>query len=843
MIKNYLLLLALCFFSSVNSQTITIPDVKFKTKLLEADVDNSISMNDDGTARKIDINGDGEIQVSEALLILSLDVRNSNISSLEGIQGFSNLMFLECSDNKITTLDLRSLSKLKIISCDRNNLVNLNVQQLPKLQTISCWTNKLTELNLNGLSGLQNLQCGENMITSLDLNQCPDLLDLGIYMNKISNLDLSSFSKLENLFCGYNELVNLDLSSSINMKTLHCNNNKLTSLKLPVTDKLWQLGYNNNFLTNLDLSHLSGLLELMCGSNKIKQLDLKGLEKLQYLDCYNNEISSLGLSDVPNLSFLNCFGNLLTEIDATECKGLQNFYCNDNPLLQNVFLKNGSIEIELDFSNNPKLKYVCVDDEQISSIENILREEGYTDYNVNSYCTFGPGGESYSIQLTNRNDLNNNGCDALDVQASFLKFKIDDGVKSGNFISNEAGKYDAKVPAGNYKVTPVFENSSYFSISPASTQVEFPTVSSPFQQDFCIKAIGVHNDLEVTFLPIWPSRPGFAARYKIVFKNKGNGAQSGTVSLAFNDAVLDLTGASPSVSTTSSNKISWNFNNLKPFESRQILVNFDVNSPTEIPAVNNGDVLSYVATITSSATDELPIDNTFSYNETVVGSYDPNDKTCLEGNIVIPSLIGGYVHYMIRFENTGTYMAKNIVIKDLIDLSKFDISTLVPTSSSHSYMTKISDGNKVEFIFENINLPFNNVNRNGYIAFKIKTLPTLKVGDTFENEANIYFDYNFPILTNKATSTFKALGTQDFEFSEYFNIYPTPTKDVLNINTKKETEKQALYVYDMLGQLVISVPHAENISNIDVSRLHAGNYILKIKTNFGVASLKFIKNK
>jgi Leucine-rich repeat (LRR) protein len=840
MTKNYLLLLTLCIFSSVNSQIINIPDASFKAKLLGADVDNSISMNGDGTAQKIDKNGDGEIQESEALLISSLDIRNSNISSLEGIQGFKNLLFLECSDNKITTLDLRSLSNLKIISCDRNNMITLNVQNLPKLQEISCWTNKMTELNLNGLSGLKNLQCGENMITSLDLNQCPDLINLGIYKNKISNLDLSSFSKLENLFCGYNELVNLDLSSSINMKTLHCDNNKLTNLKLPVTDKLWQLGYAHNFLTNIDLSQLSGLLELMCGSNKIKKLDLKGLEKLQYLDCYNNEISNLGLSEVPNLTFLNCFGNLLTQIDATECKDLQNFYCNDNPLLQNIFLKNGSIEIDLDFSNNPKLEYVCVDDEQINSVQNILIQEGYKDYNVNSYCSFAPGGESFSIQGTNRNDLDNNGCDALDIPTSFLKFKIDDGLKFGSFISNDAGKYDIKVTSGNFNIVPVFENPSYFSISPPSVQVEFPTVSGPFVQDFCVKAIGIHNDLEVTIISIWPARPGFAAKYKIIYKNKGTSTLSGIVNFAFDDAVLDLTSSNPPISAIDLNKRIWNFANLKPFESREIVLTFHVNSPTETPAVSNGDILSYSAVITSSETDELPLDNVFAFNQAVVGSYDPNDKTCLEGNVITPTLIGEYVHYIIRFENTGTYLAKNIVVNDIVDLSKFDISTLVPISASHSYVTKISDGNKVEFIFENINLPFNSVNRNGYIAFKIKTLPTLKVGDSFANEANIYFDYNFPILTNKATSTFKTLGVHDFEFSHYFNLFPNPVNDVLNITIKNEVEMKSLAVYDISGQLVIAVPHAENVSKIDVSKLPTGNYILKITTDKGLSVEKFI---
>jgi hypothetical protein len=82
----------------------------------------------------------------------------------------------------------------------------------------------------------------------------------------------------------------------------------------------------------------------------------------------------------------------------------------------------------------------------------------------------------------------------------------------------------------------------------------------------------------------------------------------------------------------------------------------------------------------------------------------------------------------------------------MIDLAKFDIATLVPLKSSHDFFTRIN-GNKVEFIFENINLDFNDATNDGYVVFKIKTKPTLVVGNTFTNNANIYFDYNFPITT------------------------------------------------------------------------------------------------
>jgi len=166
---------------------------------------------------------------------------------------------------------------------------------------------------------------------------------------------------------------------------------------------------------------------------------------------------------------------------------------------------------------------------------------------------------------------------------------------------------------------------------------------------------------------------------------------------------------------------------------------------------------------------------------------------------------------------------------------------LVPTKASHEYVTKISDGNKVEFIFENINLPFDDATNDGYIAFKIKTLPTLVTGDSFTNEANIYFDYNFPILTNKATSTFKTLETPDFEFADYFSVFPNPVHDILNIGTKNTIEVKAIAIYDLLGQIVIAVPNALSILKVDVSKLSPGNYFLKMNTVKGTSNFKFIK--
>ncbi|WP_264537611.1 T9SS type A sorting domain-containing protein [Flavobacterium sp. N1736] len=822
MIKNYLLLLALCFFSSINAQVITIPDANFKAALIAADPEalNYSALDKDGYGLKVDANDDGEIQQSEGLLIATLYVTGKDILTLDGIQEFKNLKFLDCSQNNITTLDLSALVKLESLFCDFNSLNNLNLENLSQLRDLSCVNNQLTSLDLRSSVNLKFLYCASNNLSNLNISGLSKITQIDYSYNSLSNLDISNLSALDYLGCFSNQIISLNLDNFNKLEVLYCGNNELTDLNLTNLPKLKHLACQSNSLTTLDVTKLPALESISFGNNEFTAIDLKSLS---------------------NLNSVSVIGSSLSGIDVSECHSLNYLFVSGNSLLESIFMKNGSLESDIIIEANEKLKYICADEEQILKVKTILEEANQLECNVNSYCSFVPGGESFTIQGSNKYDIDNNGCDAADIPASFFKFKIDDGSKSGTFISDETGNYGINVPAGLYNITPVFENPSYFSVSPAASTIEFATATSPFLQDFCITLNGLHNDLEITFLPIGVARPGFVTKYKIVYKNKGNTTQSGTVNLLFNDSVLKLINANPAVSTQSLNNLSWSFANLKPFEKREIAFSLDVNSTMDTPAVQNGDIIPFTASVSSSQTDETPIDNTFALDQTVVGSYDPNDKTCLEGNVIKPELVGEYVHYMIRFENTGTYFAENIVVKDMIDLSKFDISTLIPISSSHSYTTKISDGNKVEFIFEKINLPFDDANNDGYIAFKIKTLPTLKVGDSFTNEANIYFDYNFPILTNKATSTFNTLGTKDFEFSDYFNVYPNPAKETLNISSKNDLEIQSISIYNMLGQLVIAVPNAKNTTKIEVSKLRTGNYLLHIKTDKGISGTKFIK--
>jgi uncharacterized repeat protein (TIGR01451 family) len=761
---HVLLFIPILFLTTTTAQIINFPDANFKAKLLEASATISFGIASIQTPdangnvssfNTIDTNGDGEIQISEANAIQYLNISYAGITNLEGINNFTNLVFLNCSVNQLTSIDDSVLNNLQFLNCSNNQIPSLDVNSLSSLTKLECSFNQLQSITLIGLTNLTYLDCRSNQLSSINVN---------------------GLINLNALYCGSNQLQDLDLSGLVNLQIL------------------------------------------MCEFNQLNSIDVSGLISLQQLFCYDNLLSVLDVSGLTNIAIIECSNNQL----------------------ESIFIKNINEFWLLYFDNNPNLQYICADDQNLSLVQQKINEYGYAaTCTVNSYCSFTPGGVYYIVEGNNTIDENANGCDASDAFYPNLKFSITDGIVTGNLISNTSGNYSIPVLDGTHSLAPQLENPTYFTVSPASTTVSFPASTSPFVQDFCITPNGVHHDLEVIVIPIDAARPGFDATYKIKYKNKGTVSETATLVFNFNEAVLDFVDATVVPTLVNSGSLSWTIGPITPFQSGEFIVTLNVNSPMETPAVNAGDLLSYMAVVNGLNTDETIEDNTFTLRQTAVNSYDPNDKTCLEGNTISPTRIGEYVHYQIRFENTGTFPAQNIVVKDLIDTTVFDVSTLQMTDTSHSCVTRITNPNQVEFIFENINLPFDDANNDGYLVFKIKTKSTLVTGSTISNLANIYFDYNFPITTNTATSTFQTLQNESFELDAYLTMYPNPVAEILNLKPKTSTEIYSLTIYNLLGQQVQTVINPNE--SIDVSRLTTGSYIVKITTDKGILSSKFIK--
>ncbi|MBK9459574.1 MAG: T9SS type A sorting domain-containing protein [Sphingobacteriales bacterium] len=147
----------------------------------------------------------------------------------------------------------------------------------------------------------------------------------------------------------------------------------------------------------------------------------------------------------------------------------------------------------------------------------------------------------------------------------------------------------------------------------------------------------------------------------------------------------------------------------------------------------------------------------------IIGSYDPNDKQAVPRGIGEQHIVAKNeeIEFTVRFQNTGTADAINIFILDTLDLQNLDFSTLRMGIVSHEYTTELT-GNVLRINFDNIHLPDSTTNEpasHGFVKYHIRTKSNLNGGETINNTANIYFDYNAPITTNTTQHTINQAPT------------------------------------------------------------------------------------
>lgn len=652
----------------------------------------------------------------------------------------------------------------------------------------------------------------------------------------------------------------IQVSEATQVFALNLPNLNISSIEgIQYFTSLEYLSLYNNLLTSIDLSQNLNLKALYVNSNQLNALDTSYNTNLETISCNNNQLSVLDLSSNLNLNFLNCENNQIQHLDLSQNINLNPYDDNPNNLsrlkcknnqMQTLILKNGINNVQTYamlynfFEGNETLTYICDDDENLYYLELLISSYYPTaTTTVNSYCSFNPGGVYYNISGHNTYDLNGDGCDVLDMDFPFLKYNVTDGSINEYIYANSSGNYNLPVAEGVHTITPELENLDYFTVVPASLTVDFPINSSPYSQDFCITPDGVHNDLEVILIPLEDAMPGFDSDYEIIYKNNGNQTLSGDLTLTFNDDLMNLVSVNPVLDNQTVGELFWTYSNLLPFESRSIQFTMNINTPTDSDfPVNQDDILQFTSSITPFSEDETMENNYFELNQTVVNSYDPNDKTCLEGNTIPLEKVGDYVNYLIRFENLGTADATNIVIKDEIDVTKFDITTLRPTYGSHQFVTSIED-NVVEFIFEDINLPFDDANNDGYVVFKIKTLSSLVLNDIFENTAEIYFDYNAPIITNtEVTTVSNILSVESFDIEYNIEVYPNPVKSKLYINS--QSILKSVSIYDISGRKIqdIKKTNSSSLSSINFENLSKGIYFIKVISENGQLIKKVVKD-
>ena len=121
------------------------------------------------------------------------------------------------------------------------------------------------------------------------------------------------------------------------------------------------------------------------------------------------------------------------------------------------------------------------------------------------------------------------------------------------------------------------------------------------------------------------------------------------------------------------------------------------------------------------------------------------------------------------------------------------------------------------------------------------------VGTVIPAKAEIYFDFNAPVITNTFETNFieENLSVDVTEFKA-FTLYPNPAKETVNINLNNKglNDNAKIEIYDLSGRIVLEKAVKTNVAiKINVNHLNTGVYMLKLKSEFNTSVKKLIIRK
>lgn len=315
--------------------------------------------------------------------------------------------------------------------------------------------------------------------------------------------------------------------------------------------------------------------------------------------------------------------------------------------------------------------------------------------------------------------------------------------------------------------------------------------------------------------------------------NIGCDPVSGTLKLVLDPNVTYNAANSTNPATSiNGDTLYWNYSNLTNASGSGFWNSFfgGVNLTPSI-SVNIGDTLCFKVLTDIPANDINIGNNELIFCLPVVNSYDPNIKE------VEPKGIGpeGYIYvgtpklrYTIHFQNTGNAPALNINVIDTIGVNVI-ANTLRIIDASHTMTPQWTGSNVVSFMFNGINLPdstSNEAQSHGYVVFEIDMVQGLAYGTEIKNKAEIYFDFNPPIVTNYALNTIAfPLGLDDLsKGDDDFSVvaYPNPMSEFVHFEITNNGEVPAnvqLKLVDLSGKEILNEMH----KNADIIKINRGN--------------------
>jgi hypothetical protein len=840
------------------------------------------------------------LDVTANPLLRYLGCSGTNLSVLD-VTLNPQLEELYCSGGTITVLDLSANPLLRRLFCYANNLINLDLSANPLLEDLDCERNDLSSLNVTGNPLLETLYCNGNNLTSLDVSGNPVLKILFCHENSLTSLDVSGNASLEALYCYDNNLtslllgnpllyrlylytnniVSLDVSGCPLLEEYKGEHNNIVHLDFSANPLLYYLDCEDNNLSTLYIPSNNIINSLFCDDNRLESLDITGSYNLGHFYCRNN-LPYLRIckrtNQVPTYDWYksasavystDCYPfavkgkvtvdeNLNCAIDTTErglsgqwvkfekTTGTDVFYFTTYDTLGNyrAYLDVGTYLVTVVPSSSywegcPTSQLVTINSNYVVqtldwSLQEVISCPLLEVDIAAPYLRSTGGGSAYTVSYCNNGTVT--------AQNAYAVVDLDQDL---NFISSTT----PVLSQSGSEYTFFIGNVGVGFCGSFQIQVAVDT-SAQFEQTHCTD---VHIYPDSICLPLWagPIVDGGAAcqndTVQFVLNNIGTlmpQTQNYTViqdDIAMRIGVIQL-GAGQSTTIIepavpgSTYRIEVEQSSGYPI----FLGNPVFSSAIEgcNPLANGTFNTGYITQFSNGYSSPFRAIDC----QPNVASYDPNDKSAQPVGYGSQHYISQNlaIDYKVRFQNTGTDTAFNIVITDT--LSDFlDVLSLEMGASDHNYTWTVEDGNVIKITFPNIMLVDSNANEplsHGFFRYRISQKHNNPLGSLIENQAAIYFDYNPPIFTN---TTFHTVGenfvplvlTIEDLYEEHIKVtaFPNPFDYSTTIKVEgNEYNELELSVFDITGRLMTEKQTSSG-NQVQLSRgdLQTGVYFYKLK--------------
>jgi uncharacterized repeat protein (TIGR01451 family) len=490
--------------------------------------------------------------------------------------------------------------------------------------------------------------------------------------------------------------------------------------------------------------------------------------------------------------------------------------------------------------------YVFLDSEQVTCLPNPLPPgtEGYVSFDTSAVCTILTSicpTLFTRVQGTVYHDVNANGIkDSGEQGLAGATLRLDTVGGSGGVImaSNANGRFDQLIRPGDYEVRVVLASPYQLAVQP---EVHPAVLASVFEVDSL-------NDFGVTLpedlidhsvqLHGQVARPGFSTSLDLVLRNVGVDDVPTTLTLVL-DADVQYVDAQPSPTSVNGTTLIWEVASLTASEN--LSVNVDLHIDAAVPL---GTEIQHAAAVDPAGTDLVPVDNSVAWSAVVVGSYDPNDKTVRPAEVEPEEVVDGVtLDYLIRFQNTGTYAAERVLITDTLDQDLQDITVQV-TGRSHPMEWWLEDG-VLHFLFDGIDLPDSTSDEpgsHGHVTFTIQLADDLPPGAAVANIANIYFDFNPPVITEPAVVIVVVPQHVRRNEQEYWSVQPNPAQDFVYLHARQPVHFPVLVdICDVSGRLQRVQTLSSLDAFVDLRGLGKGAYFLRVHDAARPSAVRIVK--